>query len=248
MVNAEKKRQAREDRAAQLRAEARRREARRRTAVVSGVVLAVLALVITVFVVVQQAKRGDQTASATSPSNIGPSNSIVVGDSSAPVTLVAYEDFQCPVCKQFEDENASQLDAWVKAGTLKIEYRPIAFLDRESTTRYSTRALDAAAAVVNSDPSAFPAFHRLLFANQPAEGSAGLTDAKLASLAAQAGASQSLIAGALSKGTYEAWAAKVTDDSSKAGVTGTPTLIVNGKQLPDFSAGTVKAAVEAAAK
>lgn len=247
-TNGERRLNAREEKAARMRAEAARKQARRRTAIVAGVILAVIAVVIGVFVVIQGAKRSDQAATVTPPANLGANNSITVGDTGAKVTMVAYEDFQCPVCQQFESANKTQLDGWVKDGTLKIEYRPIAFLDRASTTGYSTRALSAAAAVVNSDPAAFPAFHSLLFANQPAEGSAGLTDAELAELAGQAGASQAEVAAALKAETYKSWTAKVTEDSSKAGITGTPTLIVDGKTLSGFSPDVVKAAVEAAAK
>ena len=64
----------------------------------------------------------------------------------------------------------------------------MAFLDRASTTNYSSRALDAAAAVVDTAPGSFQAFHDLLYANQPEEGSAGLTDAQLLDYAVQAGA------------------------------------------------------------
>ena len=45
---------------------------------------------------------------------------------------------------------------------------------RARTTQYSTRALNAAAAVVDAaGPDAFQTFHDLLFANQPAEGGVG---------------------------------------------------------------------------
>ena len=213
--------------------------------------LPVLALAVAVFVVGQGAQRDQATASAAAPANLGADDSILVGKADAKVTVVAYEDFQCPVCKSFEQANGSQIAAWVDDGTVRVEYRPIAFLDSQSSTRYSTRALNAAAAVVNSSPSAFPAFHQLLFANQPEEGGAGLTDAKLADLAAQAGASKAAVQDALAKKTYEGWVAKATEAASKAQVNGTPTVTVDGKRLPDAVSSdpnVLKRAVEAAAK
>ena len=47
----------------------------------------------------------------------------------------------------------------VEAGKVKVEYRPIAFLDDASTTDYSSRALNALMVVL--DTSGLDAFSRL---------------------------------------------------------------------------------------
>jgi protein-disulfide isomerase len=238
------------DKAAELRAEVARREARRRSMIALAAVAAVIAVIVGSFVLVQNTKRDTLTSTAASalPANVGDDGSIVVGKASAPVTLTVYEDFQCPACLSFEQANGQQIKTWVDAGTVKVSYRPIAFLDRASTTRYSTRSLNAAAAVVASAPDAFPAFHDALFASQPAEGGAGLPDQQLIDLAVEAGAPKDKVTPAIEGLTYEAWTAKVTDQASKDGVNQTPTLLVNGTKLDSFAPDTVKQAVEAAAK
>jgi protein-disulfide isomerase len=236
----------RQAKAAALRAQAARAEARRRQLIVGGAVLAVIALVIGVFVVVQSARRETATAGAATPANLGPSSSIVVGQASAPVTLVAYEDFQCPACNEFEQLNSAQIDAWVKAGTVKVEYRPVAILDRFSTDAYSTRALNAVGAVVNSAPSAFPAFHKALFAEQPAENGPGLTDQRLIELAVAAGAPEAAMKAAVNGKTYQGWTARVTEEASKDGLSGTPRILVNGEELREWTAANLKAAVDQA--
>jgi protein-disulfide isomerase len=239
-------RQARQEEVQALRAQAARAEAQRRRRIVAGVVAIVVVLAVVVFVVVQGSRRDQVTSTGSTPGNVTSNNSIVVGDADAPVTLVAYEDFQCPVCRNFETANRRQLDAWIQDRTLRLEYRPIAFLDRASSDNYSTRALSATAAVVTSTPRAFAAFHQALFDRQPAEGGPGLTDEQLVELAVQAGAPRSAVQPAIENGTYELWAAKVTEDASKAGINQTPTLIVNGTTLPGFDPATVKQAVETA--
>ena len=103
------------------------------------------------------------------------------------MTVTIYEDFQCPACRDFEDASAGTLNSFQDKGTVRVQYRPIAFLDRFSSTECASRALNAAACVVNDKPAAFTAFHALLFDHQPAENSAGLTDASLAELAGQVG-------------------------------------------------------------
>jgi protein-disulfide isomerase len=241
-------REQRQAKAAALRAQAAKAEARRRQAIVGGIVLVVVALAVAVFVVVQNARHDSATASKATPANLGADNSIVVGQASAPVTLTTYEDFQCPVCNQFEQANAAQIDTWVKAGTVKVEYRPVAILDRASSTNYSTRSLNAAAAVVNSAPSAFPAFHKALFANQPPENSAGLSDDKLIELAVAAGAPKAAVSAAVKDETYNSWTARATEAASKAGLTGTPWVKVNGQVIKEPTAANLKAAVDAATK
>lgn len=229
-----------------MRAQAARAEARRRSMIVGGAVLTAIVLIVAIFVIVQNTRRDTATAGGMTPTGFDSNNSVTVGQAGAPVTVIAYEDFQCPICNQFEQANSAQLDAWVKAGSVKIEYRPIAFLDRNSTDNYSTRALNAVAALVSSTPSAFAAYHQSLFANQPAEGGPGLTDAKLVDLAVAAGAPKAAMDPAVKNETYKAWTVRVTDAASKAGVTGTPTVKVNGKQLSDNGAASLKQAVDAA--
>jgi protein-disulfide isomerase len=246
VTNARVTRENRQEKVAAMRAQAARAEARRRSIIVSGAVLAVIVLIVAIFVIVQNSNHTDKITGGSTPTGFDSNNSVTVGDAAAPVTVIAYEDFQCPVCREFEQTNSAQLDAWVKAGTVKIQYRPIAFLDRSSTTNYSTRSLNAAAALVTLKPSAFATFHKELFNNQPAEGSAGLTDKMLIALAVQAGAPQAGITAAVDHQSYKAWTVRVTDAASKAGVTGTPTVKVNGKQLSDNGAASLKAAVDAA--
>jgi protein-disulfide isomerase len=240
-------RENRQAKAAALRVQAAKAEARRRQVLVGSVVLVVLVLVVGVFVVIQNSRRDTSTASKATPANLGTKNSIVVGQADAPVTLTAYEDFLCPICNQFEQLNGTQIDAWLKAGTVKVEYRPVAILDRNSTDEYSTRSLNAAGALVNSTPSAFPAFHKALFAQQPAEGGPGLTDAQLIDLAVTAGAPRAAMTTAVKDRTYEAWTVRATEQASKDGLSGTPMVLVNGKLVEKWTAANLKAAVDAAA-
>ena len=96
------------------------------------------------------------------------------GIADAPVTVDLYEDFQCPNCKAFEDETGETLAQLVADGTVQAHYHGMAFLDTSANDQYSTRALNAAAVVVDAaGPDAFQTFHDLLFANQPDEGGRG---------------------------------------------------------------------------
>ena len=65
----------------------------------------------------------------------------------------------------------------VDDGTITLGIHPIAILDRQSQgTEYSTRAANAMYCVAVADGEAAVPFMQAMFANQPEEGSTGLTD------------------------------------------------------------------------
>ncbi|ACL38865.1 DSBA oxidoreductase [Pseudarthrobacter chlorophenolicus A6] len=144
-----------------------------------------------------------------------------------PVKVVAYIDFICPVCKRFEDTYNEALTGLRNEGKISLEYRPLGFLDRQSSTNYSSRAANAAACVADKAPEKYAEYVDLLFANQPAEGGAGLSDDKLKSLASDIGAD---INSCVDDKTFRPYVKYSTQLASNIGITGTPTIFVDGKQ------------------
>ena len=227
-------------------AAARAKAERRRRTVLGGIVAAVAVVVAVVVVIVVQTARTSTSTNAAVPAHTA-NGVIVVGSADAPVTVDLYEDFQCPNCKAFEEASGSTLAQLVAAGTVQAHYHGMAFLNTSANDQYSTRALNAAAAVVNAaGPEAFQTFHDLLFAHQPAETGSGLTDEKLIEYAGQAGATGSTVLAQIRDRTYADWVATATDQASKDGVTGTPTVFVGGTKLADLSPDGLTAAVTAA--
>jgi protein-disulfide isomerase len=219
----------------------RRRAARRRTTVKAAAVAAVLLLVVGLGILLQS-QRGQPTGPAGTPAGTVDGTGFPVGRADAPVTVEIYEDFQCPACRQFEQLTGSTLDQLVGAETVRVVYRPIALLDRASTTRYSTRALNAAGCA--ADAGVFPAMHDQLFAHQPSEGSAGLPDDLLIKLARQGGAAGDQFARCVTELRYQRWTAHATDTASKKGITGTPTVLIDGHPLTIPTPGNLQAAVQ----
>ncbi|MGY1748904.1 DsbA family protein [Modestobacter sp. SYSU DS0511] len=253
-MSGEDKRAAARQRIAQKRAaEAAAREAaeRRRRTVIGGAVAAavlVVALVVVVFVV--QSSR--TSADAAGPSGTtGDGYTVAVGAADAPVALDLYEDFQCPACAQLEASSGATLEQLVDDGTVRLRHHGMAFLDRASTTEYSSRALNAAAVVLDEGGAdAYRAFYELLFANQPEEGGPGLTDDQLIAHAAQAGVTGDDVAAGIRERRYAGWVAAATDRASRDEVTSTPTVLVDGEPLDngDLSPDGITAAVQAAAQ
>jgi protein-disulfide isomerase len=133
----------------------------------------------------------------------------------------------CPFCRRFERGNGAALRQLVDSGRAQWVVRPLAFLDRLSNgTRYSTRAGAAAFAIAQGAPDAFGAFHESLFSHQPREGSDGLDEATLVSLAEGAGATAEQ-AGHISDQTFAEAVAVETAAANDLGVQGTPTVLVS---------------------
>jgi protein-disulfide isomerase len=164
---------------------------------------------------------------------------VTVGDPDAPATIDLYLDFQCPACAQYEAQTGATIDELVASGQAKVVYHPVAYLNRFSSTQYSSRS--SAAAGCAADAGVFPRFAQLLYANQPPEGGAGLPDEQLVALGTQAGAGTDF-GTCVQEDRYADWARSVTDAASQAGVTATPTVLVNGQEV-DRTADALRAAV-----
>lgn len=209
-------------------------------------VAAVLVVVVVVAVIAVLQARDGADAPATAPAAATEQGGFVVGDPDAPVTVEVVEDFQCPACQQFEGLNADLLAQYAASGDVAVEYRGIAFLDRASSTAYSTRALNASACVMGEGEETWTAFHDALFAVQPPEGGAGLPDDVLVDLAVEAGADEDAVAGCIADGTYEAWAEDVTEAAFDGGVEGTPTVLVDGEPVASLEPAALQSAIDAA--
>ncbi|HEX2297319.1 MAG TPA: thioredoxin domain-containing protein, partial [Pseudonocardiaceae bacterium] len=172
--------------------------------------------------------QGERSAVVVPPG--ATDDGIPIGNSDAPVTLDVFEDFQCPICAKFEQITGPAIEELVRAGTVRVVYHPVAFLDRMSSTQYSSRA-SAAAGCAAAD-GVYPTFATALFAQQPPEGGDGLPEQTLISIGEAAGAGPDF-GTCVRDGTYESWTAQVTDAASRSGVTGTPTVLVNGREVAD---------------
>ena len=178
-------------------------------------------------VLANQDKKTEASRVSTPSVAVDEGTAFAVGN--GPVVVDVYEDFMCPICNQFEGRTGPAIEQMVADNKITLRYHPVAILDDASSgTRYSTRAAGAAAAAAVDGK--FTEYHRVLFANQPQEGSEGLTDAKLIELGKSVGLGDTFAA-AVTGRTYDAWATRVTESFAKRGYHGTPTIVVDGKQV-----------------
>ncbi|RZU73769.1 protein-disulfide isomerase [Micromonospora kangleipakensis] len=232
----------RKDAARVVREQIAREKRRRRTLWTS---IAAVAVLVIAGLIGWSVFRSQQSDTFTAPPGANDAGTgVVLG--SGPVTIDLYEDYLCPACKQFQQTSGPTIDQLISEGKAKVVFHPVAFLNRFSTTEYSTRS--SAAAGCAAKGGKFKEFTDALFARQPAEGSAGLSNDELIDIGAGVGLNRDDFGSCVKDGTYKPWTEHVTDEASKAGVTGTPTIKVNGRDVEDRSPEGITAAVAAAGK
>lgn len=193
----------------------------------AGVVVALLAVA---GLVVWMNSAGDDPGTAPEASNIDASTgAIFVGDGEA--ELATYVDFMCPICGQFEEIYGETIQSLVDDGTVTLAIHPISILDRFSQgTDFSTRSANAAYCVAVADENASLPFLQAMFANQPEEGTTGLTNDEMLSIASSVGVGG--IDACVNDGTYEDYVTSITQETpvmpGQSGI-GTPTVTLNGE-------------------
>jgi protein-disulfide isomerase len=228
-------------RAEQLKAEreaATRASERRTRLLVAVAVLAAIALV-AVAVVSTQSGGGDNAAV---PAGVeAPDGGAPYGDDGAPVVMNEWVDFSCPACKTFNDALGPTINEQVEAGELQVVYHPLSFINRGST-------LAANAFGCAIDQGVTHEFYDAVFAVQGAESGAGFTNEQLIEVGAQVGLTDDSFTSCVNGGDFDGWVDNVNASQVEAGVTGTPTIFLNGElvDLPSFEPQALLDAIEAA--
>jgi len=234
----------RTQRAAAVRAEQARKERNRRVLVIVGIVV-LLGAVVAAGAWYGGGGGNDKASTTSSSSSLRAGDaSLVVGKDSAPVKVVVYEDFLCPFCRELETSTRDFLAENADKGKVQVTYQPIHLLQQYP---YSGKALNAWAAVLkHASPAAALELHNILYDNQPYEQSSGtVTDAQIAAWVKQAGGDTAAVRDAMKSQdtTFFAAADKAMAD---AHITGTPTVFINGKELPVSNVTTMVSQLEAA--
>jgi protein-disulfide isomerase len=243
------------------REKAQRRDRTLRWAIPTGVTAAIAAIVVIVIVVVINSAPAPQTAAG--PKNMitggiqfeGKNGDLSVVSTPGlkskqtpdPVAtsnpdgipkIVTYVDFSCPACQAFEQENADYLKGLVSSGKATLEVHPIAILDSHYlSSRYSSRANNVGACVANFAPGSFYEVMQEMYAEQPEEGSNGLTNSQIVNVVHKAGLNDGQVDKCISGESYKKFVAAqtqiATSDPALAnpqyGSLSTPTILINGQ-------------------
>jgi protein-disulfide isomerase len=161
-----------------------------------------------------------EPAVITGPGTSG--KGITVGKAGAKVNIDLYLDFRCPHCAEFEEASGATVDKLVQDGTATLTYWPLQFVNPDASPRLANAF---AAAAANGKA--------LSFADEMyGDFSKSWTTDQLIELGKQLDVGDEKFQQALQDNTYAGWLESVGKAADERGVTGTPTVYVNGKQLP----------------
>lgn len=225
----------------------RERQAKRakikRQVIVACSIVGVLAIAGGISYAVVQGNKPGYWEAAKDDKLVKPANStgtngttVVIGESSAKKTLVMYEDPRCPVCAQFEQTVGSTVDKDVEDGKFKIQYVGATFLDGNLGGEGPKNGLSALGAALNVSGEAFLEYKTAMYSTKwhPEESDDKFKDdAYLIKIAQTVPAlkDNTKFQNAVKNGTYDKWALEMSEKFNKDGVTGTPTLKMDGKTL-----------------
>lgn len=152
-------------------------------------------------------------------------------------TLDIYEDYQCPACGIWHGHLAETIDQMARDNTARVVIHSKNFLDANLNNDQSTRAANAAACAADVSPEAYMSMHDGIYDTQPQSEGEGWSDETLSTLADDAGITgeaRTTYDQCVAGGTYNDYVNAVEEESSRNGVTATPTYRLDGE---DFDLG-----------
>ena len=205
-----------------------------------------VAVILIVAVVLFTRTSSSSTAGSSGTQSFDLSGQPFLGQASAPVTLVVFEDFKCPNCKNFEDNSMPTIQSkYIDTGKVKLYKLNFPFIGPDSTTA----AEAAECAYIQKSNDGYNTFATLLFRAQGEETTQWATKDKMNELAGyvdglDAAKFKTCLDGDTTKTQVDADKAQ----ANKAGVNATPSVFVNGVLTADYAAATVSAAIDKASR
>ena len=142
----------------------------------------------------------------------------VKGSSDAPVTLVAFSDFECPFCSRAAN-TVKQMEEEYK-GKLRVAFK------HQPLARHQNAKIAAAASMAAHEQGKFWEMHDKLFANQTA-----LDRPALEKYAQELGLDLGKFKASLDSNKFDDYITKDSAQGTQLGASGTPTFFINGRQI-----------------
>lgn len=207
------------------------RERQKQMRLIIGV--AVVAVVVVAAVIVLTRPRNVDAVVDTTyegiPQEVDESGTAVgfaLGEPDAPVTIVEYSDFSCPHCYNLSGPMEQIVEDYVREGDARVVFKPITFVNPP----YSRPA--AQAAICAGYQGKFWEMHNQLWALYEGTGPGAYTPGQLNRMAQALALDMAEYEQCYGSSDVEAQIEAVLTEAGERGVTGTPTIFVNGQEVP----------------
>lgn len=214
----------------QERRERMQREQQRKRLITIGVITLVAAIL--VFLVVWQPLSTVGEIVTVTPAVLPDADGLSLGDPNAPAVIDVFEDFQCPACKSFtENVEPLVIENLVASGQARYVYHNYPFLDGDGAGSSGESDQAANAAMCANEQDKFWEMHGALYANWNGENQGGFNNRRLEAIAESIALDMDAFNSCFSANTYEEDIQADFDLGRDMGVSGTPTVFVNGNRV-----------------
>ena len=207
--------------------------------------------IVSIFVICMALLMYLSSSSSTTAEALNVENQPYLGQDDAPVQIVEFGDYKCPICKNFHEGFVPQIEKdFVETGQAKFYFVNYSFIHIDSIR--SAKFSEAVYKELGND--VFWEFHNLLFEKQPEDLKYERMDVfteeflenTLREIVSEEEASK--VVDSFQKDKAEAaWDADMKQ-ANKLQITGTPTVFVNGEKFEGNSYEEFKGMVEEAMK
>jgi protein-disulfide isomerase len=150
------------------------------------------------------------------------------GNANAPVVIMEFADFQCPGCGLFARFSKPLMKDYIDNGTVRFVW-----YDFPLTQIHKNAVLAARAGRCANEQNQFWAFHDAVFARQSEWAESNDAAKRFADYAGTAGLDGGAFGTCLGSDKYQKEVSESFELGNTLGVTGTPTLFVNGKRVQE---------------
>jgi protein-disulfide isomerase len=167
----------------------------------------------------------------------------MMGDPEAPVEMLVFEDFKCPACRNFEESVMPRLQRdYVDSGVARLYFINFQFIAPDSVT-----AGIAAECAYRQDAAAFWDYKTYVYRAQGSQQETWATPQLLVSIARDyvPALDATELEACIIERRHEDLVLRDRQLAQNAGISSTPTVLVNGEQVSSPTYEAVSAAIEA---
>jgi protein-disulfide isomerase len=185
-----------------------------------------------VFAIVWPQFRSAGEIIPVTPVDLPNADGLTLGEPDAPVEVLVFEDYQCPACQNFtETIEPLIIEHLIKPGKVKYTFHHFPFLDGDGATAGGESDQAANAAMCANEQDKFWEMSAIMFVNWNGENLGNLNDTRLEAMAESIGLEMDTFNSCFNANKYEDEIQADYEYGLEIGVSGTPSVFVNGQRV-----------------